>query len=273
MKTTIIIVTYNSLSKIKKNFDNLFKNQNLKIFIIDNNSTDQTVNHISSTFPNIKIFKQKSNLGYGRACNIGLKKVQSEYSLILNPDVKISYNDIQVFEKIISINQNVFLLGPTFTDDKYYNNNLINTNWISGCVMFINNKYLNKIGLFDENIFLFFEESDLCLRTINNKYLIYKCSDIRVSHNRGDSCENTIEIVKMKSWHYGWSWSYYNTKYNLKSKIALKKRYFIYLIKSFFYLSKIKKVKYYYSAKGVKAFINKRDAFVNGRPILDNGIY
>ena len=81
---------------------------------------------------------------------------------------------------------------------------------------FLKKKTFDSLGGFDENFFLYFEESDFCLRA-SKKNKNYQINDIKLSHNVGTSVTtlNKIEINELKklySWHFIWSKFYYYKK-------------------------------------------------------------
>ena len=73
---------------------------------------------------------------------------------------------------------------------------------------------LRNIGFFDENIFLFSEEDDLCDRTLEAGYGIRFCPDVYFEHLVGQACASNPKIEYMKWWHFGWSTCYRMTKNN-----------------------------------------------------------
>lgn len=262
MNTTIVVVTYNSINIIKSNLFKLLSSSSYPIFIVDNNSSDNTVNYVKKTFPHVKIFALKDNHGYGRAANIGIKNCTTLFSLIINPDVSITENDIAKLQKFGSENNDTALIGPQIYGDK--NNN---ENWISGCSLLVNLNHIKKIGLFDENIFLFFEETDLCNRTINKNFKIKICKDVTIKHEQGKSSDS-LDLIKTKSWHYGWSKSYYHKKANSLNNIAIFMKFYLkYKLKSFTSNSKRKRKRYRFLSLGVLDFIRNKKAFdVNDSP-------
>ena len=84
--------------------------------------------------------------------------------------------------------------------------------------MLINLKKFKTKKIFDENFFLFFEEFDLCKRTLINGNLIYSSNKLLVKHlgfkgSFASDAKYEIEALKLKSWHYMWSQFYFNKKY------------------------------------------------------------
>lgn len=120
MKVLTIIVTFNGLGWIERCIRSVIKSSlSSDIMVIDNGSTDGTVEYIRSTFGEIELVMSEDNLGFGRANNIGLKKAVEnnyDYVYLLNQDAWIESDTI---EKLIAVNQKhpeYGILSPLQTD-------------------------------------------------------------------------------------------------------------------------------------------------------------
>lgn len=184
---SVIIVTYNHKEHIKKCLDSIFKNdKNLDVIIVDNNSIDGTPDLIKDAFPEVNLVKNPQNSGYGSAVNLGVKYSKKEYIVILNPDVTVETNFIE--ELVKPITKNKYLV--TTPKALLYDGSKINTcgniehftglaftlglgkdkeelsdsKFISGlsgvCFAITRSLYL-EIGGFDENIFLYMEDTEI----------------------------------------------------------------------------------------------------------------
>ena len=92
MDLSVIIVSYNvkyfleqCLCSVKEAFQSL----ETEVFVIDNNSSDGTVDYLQQEFPFITFISNQENLGFSRANNLALKKATGRYVLFLNPDTII----------------------------------------------------------------------------------------------------------------------------------------------------------------------------------------
>ncbi|MFH1833045.1 MAG: glycosyltransferase family 2 protein [Candidatus Levyibacteriota bacterium] len=99
---SIIIVSYNTKSFLKNCISSAFnqrpKGLNMEVIVVDNGSTDGSVQLLENEFPNIKLIKNKENFGFSKANNIGVKKAEGRYLLFLNSDTVI-YE--KVFETMV----------------------------------------------------------------------------------------------------------------------------------------------------------------------------
>ena len=121
------------------------------------------------------------------------------------------------------MNNKFSVLGPRFlnVNDKSHkqidkNLEIGSINSVHGSCMFINKKNFNKIGRFDENFFLYFEETDYCKRGLNKGYKSYQINSIKVkSLGRSVMINNKKEKYKLNNiliWHFIWSKYYFSQK-------------------------------------------------------------
>jgi N-acetylglucosaminyl-diphospho-decaprenol L-rhamnosyltransferase len=241
---TIVITTYKSEEKIENCLNSI--NSEIKVIIVENSNNIKFKTKIEKLFPNVECVLTKENLGYGRANNIGLKMVQSKYSLILNPDTILDKEAINNFFNFIKINENFAILGPTqnenllgVEDSKNIHTNFFEAESVKGFAMFLNMVKFNNIGFFDENFFLYLEEIDLCkrIKQINEKIFINE--NIKIFHYGGKSVDQTFshEIELVRNWHWMWSFFYYNKKHSnyLYAFLIILPKFFSALFKSIFY--------------------------------------
>ena len=200
MKTAIVIINYNGLNLIKKFMPSIITNSsNCNIYVIDNNSTDDSVNYIKNNFSNINIINNSSNLGYAGGYNEGIKKIDEDLLVFLNNDATFLdenslSNLVKVFKenseikvaqpKIIDFtNQEKFeysgaaggfidFFGYPFCRGRIFSNvelkNNYNTTrevfWASGTCFAVRRSTFIEHNGFDESFFAHMEEIDLCWR-------------------------------------------------------------------------------------------------------------
>ena len=88
-------------------------------------------------------------------------------------------------------------------------------NFITGCALFFNMNAMKKIGYFDENIFLYYEENDLYLRSLKKNYKIYLIEEAKIKHagNQSTDLIQKEEIEINRNWHLMWSTFYFHKKH------------------------------------------------------------
>ena len=99
-----VIVTHNGAKWIKKCIDSLLSSElATTIILIDNNSSDKTVEFVSKNFPSVVVLENKLNLGFGKANNLGISyalKKEADFVLLLNQD---AYINNQTLKDLVAI--------------------------------------------------------------------------------------------------------------------------------------------------------------------------
>jgi O-antigen biosynthesis protein len=83
-----------------------------EIIIVDNASGDGSQKIITEEFPNVTWIQLKHNIGFGKACNVGVHSARSSYVLLLNPDTVIAHNTLLVAYNFMESRPDVGLMGP-----------------------------------------------------------------------------------------------------------------------------------------------------------------
>jgi len=115
---SIIIVTYNSIKYLPDFLDSIFEQSYYKnsqsppdIFIVDNASTDKTVQFIKQNFPTVHLMRNVNNIGLSRAWNQAIQMTSGEFILVMNPDLILDKDFIKQALKIIQADQSIGSLG------------------------------------------------------------------------------------------------------------------------------------------------------------------
>ena len=222
-EVTVVIVSHRSKKKVL----NLIKDisSNFKIIIVENSEDQSIENELSKQHKNVQIIFSENN-GYACAINLARSYVVTKYFFVLNPDMqKVNDELINVFyHSAKELNDNFGALGPRFENvsEKSHKQSNINDKYgqiesISGAAMFFCTQIFDKNGGFDENFFLYFEETDYCYRSNKNNYKIYQVNSQKVYHEIGTSVETISEeeVNKLKNlfaWHFIWSKFYFIKK-------------------------------------------------------------
>lgn len=200
MKLSIITLTYNKLDYTKKYIESLFKyTKDFELIIVDNGSTDGTVEYLKS-IPNLKLILNKENLGFSRGNNQGIEIATGEYIGFLNNDILLSPNWFGEIENIFKTEPNAGFISPRHihsyfspaTEEnyiQYFSKNNKNKNYEKSfdecafsCVITKRN-VIDDIGLFDENYTpAFFEDDDLKYRSVCKGYSVLVANEVCFYH-------------------------------------------------------------------------------------------
>ena len=234
---TFIIVSFKSEKIIDDCLKSLPKNS--KIIVIENSNNYNLKKSLELKYDNIEVLISENN-GMGASNNLGILKSETKFAYVLNPDVKFKKD---TFENLIAAAIKITdfaILTPINSDIKFpnfkilkqnknINDSIISVDSIDGFSMLINKeKFINQ-KFFDENIFLYLENDDLCKRVKKSGQKIFVIKNSIIDHkgSSSSSIKNDPEFEYLRNWHWMWSKYYYN-----------KKHYgiFIALIKIFFNL-------------------------------------
>ena len=248
---SIIIVSYNTKEIITTCINSVIDNTkgtNYEIIVVDNGSKDgslERLRKLEKKHPQIKLITSKTNLGFGKANNLGAKKAKGKYLLLLNSDTIIIGNAIPEALKTLRkmpnvgvyscrlMNEdksvqpsggyfpnlgNVFawqffiddlpLIGrliPSFHPKKSSYNGNKQMDWITGAFMLFPKKVFDKVGGFDENIFMYTEEMELCYRIKKLGYIISYFYFPAIIHLGGASSGSVLALTsEIKYLIYFW---------------------------------------------------------------------
>lgn len=209
-KVSIVVLNWNGRKFLKKCLDSLQKltYPQIEIIVVDNNSTDGSQQFIKKNYPKVILIANKKNYGFAQGNNIGFQKSSGEYVMFLNNDTVVTstfleplITDLKKDSKIgciqpqMRVMKNKDLIDEvgsfiTFTGFLYHygyrkNYKLEKYNKVKeifsakGACMLFPRKVLEKVGLLDEDFFIFFEETDLCFRIWLAGYkVIYEPSSV-----------------------------------------------------------------------------------------------
>ena len=222
-EVSIVIISHKSKKRVISLINQI--SNDFKIIIIENSLDKSIESELPKQSKNIKIIFSENN-GYGSAINLARKHVVTKYFFVLNPDIlKVNDQLINAFcDAAKELKDNFGALGPRFekVSEKSHKQSNINEKYgqiesISGSAMFFCSEIFDRNRGFDENFFLYFEETDYCFRSNKNDYKIYQINSQRVYHDIGTSVETeseneAIELKNLYIWHFIWSKFYYCKK-------------------------------------------------------------
>ena len=164
---TIIIITYKS-EKIIYDFIKKIPS-NIKTIIIENSKNYDLKRNIEKKYENITIHI-KENQGVSSSINFAVDLIETKYFLQISPDIEFNFENLEIFLNYAKkINDRFAALGPRFLNTNKKSHKQIDEKLdsgeissIHGSCMFINKENFKIIGKFDENFFLYFEETEFC---------------------------------------------------------------------------------------------------------------
>ena len=217
----IVILNWNGVDLLKQFLPSVVEHSGkAKVIVIDNDSSDSSVDFLSQNYPSIKLVQNTSNGGYAKGYNDGLKDISEPILILLNSDVEVSPNWLDPLlikfnsnpsiaalqPKILDFNsKNKFeyagacggfidYLGYPFSRGRIFDHleedtaqyeDEIEIFWASGACLVIKNEVFKKLNGFNELLFAHMEEIDLCWRIHNEGLKIYSVPSSKVYHLGG----------------------------------------------------------------------------------------
>jgi len=229
MNLAIVILNWNGKKLLEEFLPSLIKHsKGHSIYIIDNKSSDNSINFINKTYPEVNIIKNKKNYGYAKGYNIGLKEIDADIFCLLNNDVKVTENWLIPIIKAFKKDSSIVVAQPKILDynnkksfeyagaaggyidffgysycrgrihstielDKGQYNENTNIFWASGSCFFIRKDIFNNLTGFDEKFVCHMEEIDLCWRINNYDSKLKKIfiHNSKVFHKGGATLSNS----------------------------------------------------------------------------------
>ncbi len=218
-RISIIIVNYNGASWVRSCIDSLLAQtyKDFEIIFVDNASTDNSITLIEKSFKSIKklhIIKHTDNSGFSGGNNIGFRQAKGDYILLLNNDTTVGKSFLSDFLKAFdtiptaSIVQSKIVLmqkpntidtcGSFWTNTSllyHYGNSkaadmpIYNKSFrvftVKGASVMIKREVIDKIGLFDEDTWCYYEETDFCHRAWLSGFESWYWPQAKVFHAQG----------------------------------------------------------------------------------------
>ena len=194
-----------------------------KVLLVDNGSTDGSVEAVRAQFPGVEILASRTNLGYAAGCNLGMRYALdegAEYVLLLNNDTVV---DPSTLDTVVAVAEEVpraGMLSPavyqyedpsrvwpaaghwrrlTLSAIPFRNGGRRGSggrpqeaDYVLGCALLMKRRLLEDVGLFDPRFFLYYEDYDLCRRAHAEGYKLLYVPQARIAHKvSGSAGQNT----------------------------------------------------------------------------------
>ena len=230
---SIIVVSWNAKRYLAECLDSIIRETgdlDAEIIIVDNASTDGSPEFVEEKFPMVRLMRNRENLGFAKANNIGLKICNGEYICLINSDVMIMEGCIDRMLAFMERHSDIGMLGPkivgpdgtvqrscmefptiwnkfcrAFALDslfpksktfsgllmKYWPHDSLRTvDVINGCFWMVRREALREVGLLDEVFFIYSEDIDWCMRFHEKKWKVVFYPDAQSIHYGGASSAN-----------------------------------------------------------------------------------
>lgn len=240
------IVTYNNVSEIVSCLNSLIettKGMNIEIYVLDNHSSDDTVSVIRKYFPRVHLIESSENLGFGRGHNEILKRISSEFHMVVNPDIQFTPEVVSKLTAFMCHYPEVGIVTPKirntdgseqflpkrdpkfsyvilskfrpfyFFRDEYTRadedfNKPTRILSSTGCFFMIRTDMFRKVNGFDEQFFMYFEDADLSRRVRKKSAIVFYPNAFVYHAWKRDNTRSFrgIKIFLISMLKYFWKW-------------------------------------------------------------------
>lgn len=216
----VIIVNWNGLEHLKLSLPSLQHQtyQPFKIYLVDNKSSDASVEYVTKNFPEVTLIDSGKNLGFAGGNNLGMERALAEgadYVFLLNNDTEVKPNLLARLVDYMEKHPRVGIAQPKLLLLDYRDTIDSCGSWLSktgflihygceekdgpkydtvepvltvkGAAMIMRRQTLEDIGLLDEDFFAYFEETDLCWRAWLRGWAVHYAPVSEVYHKIGGS--------------------------------------------------------------------------------------
>ena len=225
-RTTVVIVTYRSMGVVDRALEALAplaEADAVRCIVVDNASDDGTPEHVREHHPWVRLLAGRNNVGFGRGCNAGLARADTEFVLFLNPDAVMEADALETLERFFDEHPRAGLVAPAveFPDGTYQpvrplptplgvlaseggfalgrsqqipvwpGAEPFPTKWLCGAVLMGRRQLLEDLDGFDPHFFMYFEETDLCVRARAAGAELWLVPGAVARHVSGVSAERT----------------------------------------------------------------------------------
>jgi GT2 family glycosyltransferase len=225
MDISFIIVNWNTKGLLGECLDSILKTVEAlthEIIVVDNASSDGSVEMLRQQYPQVKIIANRENRGFGAANNQGFAVMQGRYALMINTDAVLTagavgklwnfaeanpraaivcgqllnadgskQNSVASFPTMLTLVANTSLLEYLFPrkypSKRYEHTGPLEVDSVIGACMMIRKKALDEVSFFDDRFFFFFEETDLAYAMKRAGWRIYQVPDALIYHLQGQS--------------------------------------------------------------------------------------
>lgn len=230
---SVVIVSWNTRRHLVNCLESLLADSqscNVEIIVVDNASSDGSLEAVAERFSVVKLIKNTENLGFAKANNIGINASSGKYICLINSDVKVLENCIDRLVAFMEANPLVGMAGPrilnpdgtlqvscrhfpslwnnlcqvagfnkVFRNSRFFSEPFMkywvhdevrSVDAIRGCFWIIRRKALDEVGLLDERFFFYGEDIDWCKRCRNAGWQIVLYPNAEAIHHGGASSSN-----------------------------------------------------------------------------------
>lgn len=205
---------------------------NYEVFVVNNASNDGLPGLVRTEFPEARLIDFDRNVGFAAGNNAAMRKAKGTYVFVLNPDTLVNEGSIEAMHAYMEARPDIGVLGPKLAHpdgnrqesahrfpspwipvfrrtplgrlpeakreiDRYFLRDFdmrapTDVDWVEGAAMFVRRAAIDKVGLFDERFFVYFEDTDWCRRFWNGGWKVVYHPGIEITHYHRRESADTL---------------------------------------------------------------------------------
>ena len=221
MKVAILVLNYNGKALLSTYLGSVVRHkEEAEVWVVDNGSTDDSLDLVKKNFPEVKVLVLDNNFGYTKGYNLAVSKIDADLYCFLNNDVRVNSDWVTPMRQLFKTQQHLGFAQPKIVSDqnksffeyagaaggrldlfgfpycrgRYLHHcekdqgqydNLEKVTWASGAAFWVRKTAFTQLGGFDERFFMHFEEIDLCLRGKAVGWITMCHGNVHVAHLGG----------------------------------------------------------------------------------------
>lgn len=221
MKVAILVLNYNGKALLSTYLGSVVRHkEEAEVWVVDNGSTDDSLNLVKKNFPEVKVLVLENNFGYTKGYNLAVSKIDADLYCFLNNDVRVNSDWVTPMRQLFKTQQHLGFAQPKIISDQNKSffeyagaaggrldlfgfpycrgrylyhcekdqgqyDNLEKVTWASGAAFWVRKTAFTQLGGFDERFFMHFEEIDLCLRGKAVGWITMCHGNVHVAHLGG----------------------------------------------------------------------------------------
>lgn len=192
---SITIPTYNGLKHLKDCIKSIIQNTNYpwyEIVVVDNASSDGTIDFLKKNFPTVRIVANEKNLGNTEGINICIESAKGNYVFILDNDTEVTKGWLTEIVRLAKSDPSIGICGslPFWYDYKQYApiyKGCFEVSAVSGAAMLVKKDVIKQVGVCDPSYFAYYEDTELCWRHILFGYKVVYDNNSVIFHKGGQT--------------------------------------------------------------------------------------
>lgn len=307
-KVAVVILNWNGKEILKTFLPSVIKySKEAELIIVDNGSTDNSIDFLKQEYPQIRIIDNKKNYGFAEGYNKALKEIEADYYVLLNSDVEVTPSWISPIIELMESDTQIaccqpkllsyleknkfeyaggaggfidhlgypFCRGRVFNyleEDKGQYDDNKEIFWATGAALFVRASVYKELNGLDNDFFAHQEEIDFCWRVKNAGYKVYYCSKSVCYHLGGGTLNKTSPFKTFLNFRNNLYLLYKNLPLEKKRKVFFM-RFFLDIIASLSFLLQGKAGEFNAVYKAYKEFAKtKKQMKQKRRPIINHNI-